>query len=263
MGTPGIYLDPAAPGVSERLVATYVELLARYPELDGLHLDYIRHPGVLPFVPGSRFGVGLDFGYGEPSQLAFRRDTGLPGPYASPESPERSGIVNANRWDDWRREQVTALVVAIRTAVLAEHPNLLLSAAVIGYPDRAYLSLAQDWRGWLEAGSVDFAVPMLYTLDDRLFGYQVRSLAAGPAADRIWMGVGVWLFAGRPERATAQLDVVRDAGSAGAVLFSYDAIADEPGLFEALRKDRPETAAHADDSPGAEARDGDAAATER
>ncbi len=27
----------------------------RYPELDGLHLDYIRHPDLLPFIPG----VGL------------------------------------------------------------------------------------------------------------------------------------------------------------------------------------------------------------
>ena len=63
MGTPGVYLDPGAPGVRERLVATFVELVDRYPDLDGLHLDYIRHPGVLPFVPGSRFGVGLDFGY--------------------------------------------------------------------------------------------------------------------------------------------------------------------------------------------------------
>ena len=62
MGTPGLYLDPAAPGVAQRLAATFAELLTRYPRLEGLHLDYIRYPDVLPFVPGSRFGVGLDFG---------------------------------------------------------------------------------------------------------------------------------------------------------------------------------------------------------
>ena len=51
-GTPGVYLDPAAPGVQEKLVATFEELVRNYPTLDGLHLDYIRHPGVLLQVSG-------------------------------------------------------------------------------------------------------------------------------------------------------------------------------------------------------------------
>jgi uncharacterized lipoprotein YddW (UPF0748 family) len=99
MGTPGLYLDPGAPGVRQRIVATFVELVDRYPGLDGLHLDYIRHPGVLPFTPGSRFGVGIDFGYGEGSRLRFRVDTGLNGPYRDPNHPKTSAIAHANAWD--------------------------------------------------------------------------------------------------------------------------------------------------------------------
>ena len=57
MGTPAVWLDPAAPGVAPRLAETFAELAPRYPELDGLHLAYIRYPGVLPFAPGSRFGA--------------------------------------------------------------------------------------------------------------------------------------------------------------------------------------------------------------
>ena len=57
MGTPAIYLDPGAPGVSDWLAAIFAELVLRYPALDGLHLDYVRHPDVLPFIPGSGFGV--------------------------------------------------------------------------------------------------------------------------------------------------------------------------------------------------------------
>lgn len=234
MGTPGLYLDPGAPGVRERLVATFTELLAKYPELAGLHLDYIRHPGVLPFVPGSRFGVGLDFGYGEATRTRFRRENGLNGPYADAAKPSTSALVNTTAWDDWRRDQVTALVSEIRTAALAEHPDLLISAAVIPYPDRAYLSLAQDWRGWLEAGLVDFAIPMLYTKDDRLLRYQVEALAQGPNADRIWMGLGTWLFANEPARALAQLETVAAANATGEVLFSYDSIADSTELLETL-----------------------------
>lgn len=230
MGTPGIYLDPAAPGVRERLTATFRELVERYPEIDGLHLDYIRHPGVLPFVPGSRFGVGLDFGYGEASKTRFQRETGLSAPGDGP-----GGYHSA--WDEWRREQVTRLVASIRAATLEAQPDLVLSAAVIAYADRAYLSLAQDWRRWLEDGLLDFAVPMAYTRDDRLLQYQLGDFVRSEFSDRIWIGLGSWLFADEPERALAHIARATEAGVAGVALFSYDAIADSPALLSALRGD--------------------------
>ncbi|MGH0037711.1 MAG: glycoside hydrolase family 10 protein [Myxococcota bacterium] len=232
MGTRGVYLDPAAPGVSERLATTFAELVERYPGLAGVHLDYIRYPDVLPFIPGSRFGVGLDFGYGEPAAARFRRETGL-------EPPGPGGAPNANRWDAWRRERVTEVVSAIRTATRAANPDVQLSAAVASHVDRAYLSLYQDWKRWLEEGLLDFAVAMIYTLDDRMFRYQVASFASGPDAERIWAGVGVWLFARRPERALRQLEIARDAGAVAEVLFSYDAIHDAPALLDALRAGPP------------------------
>ncbi|MCZ6465260.1 MAG: family 10 glycosylhydrolase, partial [Proteobacteria bacterium] len=253
MGTRGVYLDPAAPGVSERLAATFAELVARYPCLDGLHLDYVRHPDVLPFVPGSRFGVGMDFGYGEGSRLRFQRETGL-------RAPVEGSMVNTNRWDEWRRQKVTELVARIRSEAQAARPGLLLSAAVASHVDRAYLSLAQDWKGWLEAGLIDVAVPMAYTLDDRLFRYQVESFASGPDADRIWPGLGVWLFAENPEGALEQLEILRAAGAAGEALFSYDSIADAPRLLAALSAGRAPAAASGVDrsvpAPATEGGDG-------
>ena len=190
MGTPGIALDPGAPGVRDHIVATYAELVERYPELDGLHLDYIRHPGVLPLIPGSRFGVGLDFGYGEESRANFQRATGLA-------APREGNMVNLSRWDEWRRDQVTQLVAAIRGRARQQKADLELSAAVIAYADRAYQTLAQDWVRWLEEDLIDFAVPMIYTLDDRLLRYQAERFA-GRHAERTWAGLGTWLFATRP-----------------------------------------------------------------
>ena len=236
MGTRGLYLDPAVPAVRDRLVSTFVDLLRRYPDLDGLHLDYIRHPGVLPFAPGSRFGVGLEFGYGAVSRSRYRTETGRPDPIdgAGP------GVVRgANAWDAWRREQVTQLVEAIAQNARATRPGLEISAAVIAYDDRAYLSLAQDWRGWLRSGALDRAIPMAYTLDDALLLNQLESFAGWPYADRIWPGLGVWLFDDAPERALDQVVQLRDLGFAGEVLFSDDAIAQSPALLDALATTAP------------------------
>lgn len=236
MGTRGIYLDPAVPAVRDRLVSTFVDLLRRYPELDGLHLDYIRHPGVLPFAPGSRFGVGLEFGYGAIARERYRSETGRPDPIdgAGP------GVVrSAHSWDAWRREQVTVLVEEIAANARATRPGLEISAAVIAYDDRAYLSLAQDWRGWLRSGALDRAMPMAYTLDDALLLNQLESFAGWPYAERVWPGLGVWLFDDAPARAIEQLGVLRRLGFRGEVLFSDDAIAQHPALLEALAETAP------------------------
>jgi uncharacterized lipoprotein YddW (UPF0748 family) len=228
LGTPAVWLDPGAPGVAERLIETFAELVARYPQLDGLHLDYIRYPDVLPFSPGSRFGVGLDLGHGEATRRRFREETGL----EPPRPPEQ--LANAERWDAWRRDRVTALVRGIAEAARAVRPELAMSAAVWAEADRAYLASGQDWRRWLEEDLLDFAVPMAYTLDGRLFGYQVDALSGSSLGPRTWIGIGAWLFAKRPEGAVAQVDRVRAAAAPGLVLFSWDSIADAPELRAAL-----------------------------
>ncbi len=182
---------------------------------------------MLPFSPGSRFGVGLDFGHGAPTRARFRAETGL-------EAPSGRTLGHANRWDAWRRDQVTELVRAIRAAARALYPDVLLSAAVWSHADRAYLSIGQDWRRWLEEELLDFAVPMSYTLDDRILRYQAEDFAQQPQGARLWIGLGTWLFASRPERAVGQLRIVAAAGVSGDALFSWDAIADTPALRDAL-----------------------------
>jgi uncharacterized lipoprotein YddW (UPF0748 family) len=226
MGTPAVWLDPGAPGVARALAAVFAELVTRYPALDGLHLDYIRHPDVLPFSPGSRFGVGLDFGYGPATQARFRAETGL----APPTGADRA---NGTRWDAWRRDQVTDLVREIARAARAARPGLALSAAVWAYPERSYLSLFQDWPRWVDERILDFAVPMAYTTDDHLLDVQIRTYA-GLGPTHLWVGIGSWLFARDPARAAAQLAAARASGLAGVSLFSWDAIAEAPSLRAAL-----------------------------
>jgi uncharacterized lipoprotein YddW (UPF0748 family) len=227
MGTPGLYVDPGAPGVAAELVATFAELVTRYPELDGLHLDYIRYPDVLPFSPGTRFGVGLDFGYGAKTRARFRAETGR-------EAPLGSSIANADAWDTWRREQVDAIVRETARAARVVKPEIAISAAVWTYADRAYQVLGQDWRRWLEEGWLDFAVPMAYTTDDRLLRYQTEAFAGTPLGARIWPGLGVWLFAKEPARAVHQLELARASGAPALALFSWDSIAEAPALRDAL-----------------------------
>jgi uncharacterized lipoprotein YddW (UPF0748 family) len=230
MGTPAVWLDPAAPGVAERLAATFAELVRGYPALDGLHLDYVRYPDTLPFSPGTQFGVGLGFGFGEAARARFGTETGLTAPFGA-------SLANAERFDAWRRGQLTALVAAIAAAARAERPGLRMSAAVIPERERAYRVDLQDWLGWLDAKHLDFAVPMLYTRDATLLRYGVETYAGLARKRELWVGLGSWLFAADPARAVEQLRVARDARQLAIALFSWDSIRETPALLSALATD--------------------------
>jgi uncharacterized lipoprotein YddW (UPF0748 family) len=217
LGTPGLYLDPATPGVIEYLEKTVDDLVAAAPELDGLHLDFIRHPLALPIVPGSRFD-GLDFGYGEAAIARFEAETG-------------QAMRRGQAWDDFRRERVHELVRRLG-ARLPERWET--SAAVLPWTVRAYLSAMQDWQRWIEDDSLDFAVAMLYTRDDRLLRYTGQSLVRGVAGGQTWLGLGTWLYTRDPAGATRQVELARAPEPVGLAYFSYDALADAPQALEAL-----------------------------
>jgi uncharacterized lipoprotein YddW (UPF0748 family) len=219
IGTPGIYLDPGVPGVIEYLENTVDDLVQAVPELDGLHLDYIRHPLALPIVPGSRFDVGLDFGYGDIPRERFEAETGR-------------RFRRGDAWDHFRREQVNELVQRLG-ARLPERWEY--SAAVFPWADRAYLAAMQDWRHWLDEDWMDFVVAMAYTRDDRLLRYVVHGLRGGIGGDRVWLGLGAWLFLEQPERLQDQIDRALATEPAGIALFSYDSLATKAGLLEAIR----------------------------
>jgi uncharacterized lipoprotein YddW (UPF0748 family) len=227
MGTPAVWLDPAVPGVAEQLSATFVELVRGYPELDGIHFDYIRYADTLPFAPGTRFGVGLGFGFGEPSRARFQAETGLVAPFGT-------SLANADRFDDWRREKLTELVARLAATTRAARPGLRVSAAVIADRERAYRVDHQNWLGWLDAGHLDFAVPMLYTRDPVLLRYGVETYAGLGGRRELWVGLGSWLFASSPERAVEQLRVASAEPNLSTALFSWDSIRVSPALLAAL-----------------------------
>jgi uncharacterized lipoprotein YddW (UPF0748 family) len=216
--TPALWLDPATPGVVEALEAVVDDLVRAAPDLDGLHLDFIRSTYTLPMLPGSRFSPGLDFGYGAPAKAAFAAASGQP-------------FARGEAWDDWRRERISEVVRRLRARIPKRWQH---SAAVLPWADRAYLTALQDWRRWLEEGSIDFAVAMAYMRDDRLLRYVSTSLTGGVAGDRVWIGLGAWLLADAPERIEAQARIARAAGAPGIAFFSWDSLATRPDALAAI-----------------------------
>lgn len=217
----GLFSDPGHPQVKERVVGVVEELLTRY-DIDGLHLDYIRYPS-------------SEFGYNPVALSTFRNQLRR-------RVPERRGVEldgQARRdplaWAQaypeefaaFRREQITGLVDRIRGRVRELRPDVVLSAAVFADPVDAVRGRFQEWPTWLSDGLVDVVVPMAYTPDVARFRDLTEAARrADGTGRRVWMGVGVYTVPF--ETAVRQVDLAREGGAGGVVLFSWDWMDEAP-----------------------------------
>jgi uncharacterized lipoprotein YddW (UPF0748 family) len=211
----GLYVAPWSAAVRARMETVVVDLAERY-DLDGIHLDYIR-------FPSSQFDY---------SRGALERFRAWAAPFLS--SQARSALDEAyetdpfaytdalpERWDEFRRAQITGLVARVHDAVKAIRPRLVVSAAVFADEEDAYANRFQDWSTWLDRGIVDVVAPMAYTTENDRFTNAVRDAsAAAGRPDRLWAGIGAWVNG--YEGTVAKIDIARRQGAGGVILFSYD-----------------------------------------
>ena len=224
--------DPALPEVQEHTFEVAMEIVTNY-QVDGLHLDYIRYSerespdtyNVWGYHPGAvdRFNT-------------LSRRVGIP-------------AADDAEWLQFRRDQVTALVRKMWLSVRAARPEVCISAACTSWGEapidstavafestEAYRHVLQDWRGWLEEGILDLAIPMTYQHYDTALGVQffrdwgirAREYQANRS---VAQGIGFYLNSVADN--LAQIGVTRDPmpGSgltgAGSVGFSYAETSDD------------------------------------
>lgn len=116
------------------------ELAVRYPDLDGVHLDYIRYPGV-------------DTCYCDAHKAAFRAAHGRDPTRGDPEFVR------------WKEDDITDLVSSIHDDLAGIQPDMLLTAAVF----RRGGQVSQDTYEWLRRGKLDAVFPMIYTSSNSSF----------------------------------------------------------------------------------------------
>ena len=124
------------------------------------------------------------------------------------------------RWQEFRRARLTALVTKIRATVKTRRPRAMLSAAVFPDATDATNRRFQDWGSWLQTGLLDAICPMTYTTDPTLFRTQIANVEqiAGPRP--VWAGIGAYQIS--PAATIENIRVARQLGTEGIILFSYD-----------------------------------------
>jgi len=210
----GLFLSPLNEDAVAHTVRVVGDIASRY-ELDGIHLDYIRFPNdefdySAEALSEFRADVREDLSRSERRNYDERaRDRSL---FYTEMFPQR--------WQQFRRDRLTAMVTTIRSTVKNRRPGAMLTAAV--FPDAADAANRrfQDWGGWLERGLLDAICPMAYTTDPAVFRAQISNVERLAARHPVWAGIGAWQLS--PASTADNIRTARQLGAEGVILFSYD-----------------------------------------
>lgn len=131
--------------------------VADTPNLDGVHLDYVRYPDViLPVALWKQYNLvqneelpQFDFCYCPVCRAAFKKKAGVD-PLELPDPTADAA------WRQYRYDSVTQLVN--RVAEAARQKGKQVTAAVFPSPSLARKLVRQDWPKW----NLDAVLPMVY-----------------------------------------------------------------------------------------------------
>jgi uncharacterized lipoprotein YddW (UPF0748 family) len=169
-----IFGSPSSRGLRDFLVKLFGELAANYPALAGVQLDYIRYPLHWPEAP---------FDFNPDALRLYKTATKL--------VPQQ----DANRWQDWKTQQVTDAVREISTELRRANPKLIISAAVFpGFAENLRVKM-QDSQTWARRGYVDALLPMAYSRDFARVENWCKEFRAGiPKSVRVYPALYVGHF---------------------------------------------------------------------
>jgi uncharacterized lipoprotein YddW (UPF0748 family) len=201
------WLCPSHPDNQQLEIAAMVEVVRNY-DVDGIHFDYIRYPD-----NDHCFCAGCKDRF---EHLTGAAITNWPGDVLTEGSLRQ-------RWLEWRRGNITAVVRAVSEQARAVKPSIKLSAAV--FPNWAVDrdGVGQDWKLWCEKGYLDFVCPMDYTPSNHHFETMVAQQVEWAGRTPCYPGLGVSASSSRlgADRAIEQINITRRYQTHGFVIFNY------------------------------------------
>jgi uncharacterized lipoprotein YddW (UPF0748 family) len=201
------WLCPSHPANQKLEVDSMIEVVRKY-DVDGVHFDYIRYPdGDHCFCAGCRERFERAIG----ATLArWPQDVLANGP-------------QRERWLDWRRGNITAVVKAVSEQARALKPKIKISAAVFRNWPSDRDSVGQDWKAWCDKGYLDFVCPMDYTPINQRFENMVTQQVQWAGRTPCYPGIGVSASSSRfgADRAIEQINITRRQQTGGFVIFNY------------------------------------------
>jgi len=135
-----------------------------------------------------------------------------------------------SHWSVFREKSVTALVQDVYQRVKAVRPEVQVSAAVYRRRSSA-ANVFQNWYAWLAGGYVDFVVPMAYVGAVPSLESLIDEWQTSGDLDRTLAGLKITIpgkdVPKTPEQILAEIELCRQRGIKGIVIFDVEHITDD------------------------------------
>jgi len=187
-----------------------LEIVRKYHP-DGIHFDYIRYPG-------------SKFCYCDGCRERFQKQTGIR-VENWPKDVLKGGEFY-ERFQDWRRQQITELVKEVSEEARKIQPGIKISAAVFRDWENHRITVGQDWKVWCERGYLDFVCPMDYTDSPERFRKEVeKQVEWVNGTVPLCPGIGAFSSSSAfrsPAELLHQVEIARALGADGFIIFHYN-----------------------------------------
>ena len=202
------WLCPSDPDNQKLEIDSMVEVATKY-EVDGIHFDYIRYPGPdCCFCPACRQRF---------EKIAGQKVENWPQDLCKPGDLRQ-------KWLQFRRANITAVVAAVSEAVRKARPKIQISAAVFTSWSSSRDSEGQDWKIWCDKGYMDFVCPMDYTEYTGLFAGMIDQQVKWAGKVPCYPGIGLSCWRNRADifKLFDQIETTRRAKTGGFTIFDYE-----------------------------------------
>ncbi len=217
----GTYADPSSEKYRTLMVDVVRELVRRYP-VNGIHLDFVRYPGI-------------PYGHNSKTATLFTHKWGFDPKWIPTDIPDLETWLNGSMplsdrimttaalfWADLRAAQITAMVKALKRALEGTGRDLEFSAAIFPDAGAAFFEKGQDWQTWARKGLVDTLYPMAYFGSQGRVTAQLQDVIAFRDTNglnlNLWAGLGAYIK--DPWEISQEADSARIAGYNTFSLFS-------------------------------------------
>ena len=199
-----VWLNPAHPGVRQRLIGLIGEIVQRC-SVDGIQLD-------------DHFAWPVDLGYDPYTRALYRKDTGNDPPLN----------VSDRAWMTWRRHRLTELLRELRQVLKSKGTGRAYVSLSPGPFRFAYNKWLQDWELWSLGGLIDELVVQNYAYSVAGFAKDLQQPALVKASG--WgIPVEIGILAGFGGRTTPMDDLsqrvqIANAKGHGVIYFYWEGL---------------------------------------
>jgi uncharacterized lipoprotein YddW (UPF0748 family) len=206
------WLCPSHPDNQELEVQSMLEIVRNYA-VDGVHFDYIRYPGSdACFCDGCRARFEKLLGH---AVARWPQDT-------------RKEEAVRERWLDFRRSNISAVVRRVAQEARKIRPGVQISAAVFRNWTTDRDGVGQDWKLWCDNGWLDSVCPMDYVDSNTLFRNIVSAQKTYAGKVPLYPGIGLscWKDPRDAAKLAEQITILRELAVPGFTVFNFDSNAE-------------------------------------